>query len=333
MESKQQDGIRIPIVIQGRTRAAVLEARVLTDYGGKMKGKSKLRKKATPYLFLSPTLILMIVLLVIPICLVIKYSFQDNAIVVKAPEFVGVENYEKILGDEDFWNAAKNTVFFVVVSVAAHLVLGMGFALLLNTDYFGGRTKTIARVIYVLPWVFTASVIAILWKLMLQPHGIIDYLLSFVNLATKDTEWLSSRQTALPTITFVNIWCGYPFYMISILAGLQGISSDLFESAALDGANTWKTFWNITIPQLKPILISIAMLDFIWTIQSFSVIWMLTGGGPNNSTKVLMMYIQENAFGTGISNAGMSSAMAILMGLVIMLVSTVQFIMNRRSER
>lgn len=296
MESKQQDGIRIPIVIQGRTRAAVLEARVLTDYGGKMKGKSKLRKKATPYLFLSPTLILMIVLLVIPICLVIKYSFQDNAIVVKAPEFVGVENYEKILGDEDFWNAAKNTVFFVVVSVAAHLVLGMGFALLLNTDYFGGRTKTIARVIYVLPWVFTASVIAILWKLMLQPHGIIDYLLSFVNLATKDTEWLSSRQTALPTITFVNIWCGYPFYMISILAGLQGISSDLFESAALDGANTWKTFWNITIPQLKPILISIAMLDFIWTIQSFSFIWMLTGGGPVKSTETLSIYIYKLAF-------------------------------------
>lgn len=284
------------MVIQGRTRAAVLEARVLTDYGGKMKGKSKLRKKATPYLFLSPTLILMIVLLVIPICLVIKYSFQDNAIVVKAPEFVGVENYEKILGDEDFWNAAKNTVFFVVVSVAAHLVLGMGFALLLNTDYFGGRTKTIARVIYVLPWVFTASVIAILWKLMLQPHGIIDYLLSFVNLATKDTEWLSSRQTALPTITFVNIWCGYPFYMISILAGLQGISSDLFESAALDGANTWKTFWNITIPQLKPILISIAMLDFIWTIQSFSVIWMLTGGGPVKSTETLSIYIYKLAF-------------------------------------
>ena len=152
------------------------------------------------------------------------------------------------------------------------------------------------RDIYVLPWVFTASVIAILWKLMLQPHGIVDYLLSFVNLATKDTEWLSSRQTALATITFVNIWCGYPFYMISILAGLQGISADLFESAALDGANTWKTFWNITIPQLKPILISIAMLDFIWTIQSFSVIWMLTGGGPVKSTETLSIYIYKLAF-------------------------------------
>lgn len=297
---------------------------------GKMKKGSKFRKKAAPYLFLSPTLILMIVLLVIPICLVVKYSFQDNAIVVKAPEFVGFENYGKILGDEDFWNAAKNTVFFVVFSVAAHLVLGMCFALLLNTDYFGRRTKTIARVIYVLPWVFTASVIAILWKLMLQPHGIVDYLLSFVNLATKDTEWLSSRSTALATITFVNIWCGYPFYMISILAGLQGISADLFESAALDGANAWKTFWNITIPQLKPILISIAMLDFIWTIQSFSVIWMLTGGGPVKSTETLSIYIYKLAFNRT-QYAHASTAAVIVLAVCILI--SVFYVRQQRKVR
>lgn len=295
-----------------------------------MKKGSKFRKKAAPYLFLSPTLILMVVLLVIPICLVVKYSFQDNAIVVKAPEFVGFENYGKILGDEDFWNAAKNTVIFVVFSVAAHLVLGMCFALLLNTDYFGRRTKTIARVIYVLPWVFTASVIAILWKLMLQPHGIVDYLLSFVNLATKDTEWLSSRSTALATITFVNIWCGYPFYMISILAGLQGISADLFESAALDGANAWKTFWNITIPQLKPILISIAMLDFIWTIQSFSVIWMLTGGGPVKSTETLSIYIYKLAFNRT-QYAHASTAAVIVLAVCILI--SVFYVRQQRKVR
>lgn len=295
-----------------------------------MKKGSKFRKKAAPYLFLSPTLILMVVLLVIPICLVVKYSFQDNAIVVKAPEFVGFENYGKILGDEDFWNAAKNTVIFVVFSVAAHLVLGMCFALLLNTDYFGRRTKTIARVIYVLPWVFTASVIAILWKLMLQPHGIMDYLLSFVNLATKDTEWLSSRSTALATITFVNIWCGYPFYMISILAGLQGISADLFESAALDGANAWKTFWNITIPQLKPILISIAMLDFIWTIQSFSVIWMLTGGGPVKSTETLSIYIYKLAFNRT-QYAHASTAAVIVLAVCILI--SVFYVRQQRKVR
>lgn len=260
------------------------------------KSITKLKIRATPYFFLAPTVAIMVILLVIPICLVIKYSFLNNAIVLKTPEFVGLENYSKILGDKELWGAVKNTIFFVAISVTAHIILGMGFALLLNTGYFKKRTKTIARVIYVLPWVFTASVIAILWKLMLQPQGIADYLLSFLNLATKDTEWLSARAIALPTITFVNIWCGYPFYMISILAGLQGISGDLYESAALDGAAKWKSFLHITIPQLKPILISIAMLDFVWSIQSFAVIWMMTGGGPVNSTQTLSIYIYKLAF-------------------------------------
>jgi multiple sugar transport system permease protein len=258
--------------------------------------RSKTANKATPYLFLSPTLIVLIVLLVIPICMVVKYSFLDNAIMIKHPTFVGLANYVEILTGSEFGNAIKNTVFFVVISVIAHIVLGMCFALLLNTKYFTTRTKTVARIIYVLPWVFTASVIAILWKLMLQPQGIVDYLLSFLNLATKDSEWLSSTSTALTTITFINIWCGYPFYMISILAGLQGISGELYESCAIDGANSLKSFLHITLPQLRPLLTSITMLDFIWTIQSFAVIWMLTGGGPVNSTQTLSIYIYKLAF-------------------------------------
>lgn len=256
----------------------------------------KFKQFTTPYLFLSPTIILMVVLLVVPIVFVIEYSFLNNAIVVKDPQFVGLKNYRDILGDNSFWGAVKNTIYFVVISVVAHIVLGMCFALLLNYKRFKQRTKTIARVIYILPWVFTASVIAILWKLMLQPQGIVDYLLSFVNLATKDTEWLSSRTIALPTVTFVNIWCGYPFYMISLLAGLQGISDDLYESASLDGAGTWRRFWSITIPQLKPTIVSILLLDFVWSIQSFAVIWMLTGGGPVNTTEMLSVYIYKLAF-------------------------------------
>ena len=281
--------------------------------------KSKLVSRATPYLFLSPTLIVIIVLLVVPICLVVKYSFFNNAIVVKNPTLVGLANYVRILTDNEFGLAIKNTLFFVIVSVVAHIVLGMCFALLLNTKYFKTRTKTIARVIYVLPWVFTASVIAILWKLMLQPQGIVNYLLSFVNLATKDTEWLSSMSVALATITFVNIWCGYPFYMISILAGLQGISGDLYESCALDGANSWKSFLHITLPQLKPILISITMLDFIWTLQSFAVIWMMTGGGPVNTTETLSIYIYKLAFNQ--SQYALASTSAVIALVFCILVS------------
>ena len=157
-----------------------------------------------------------------------------------------------------------------------------------------------------------------------------DYLLSFLNLATKDTEWLSNQSVALATITFVNIWCGYPFYMISILAGLQGISEDLYESSALDGATKWKSFWHITIPQVKPILISIAMLDFVWTLQSFAVIWMMTGGGPVNSTQTLSIYIYKLAFNS--SQYGIASAVAVLL-LIVCVVVAIFYVKQQKKAR
>lgn len=255
-----------------------------------------LAKRSAPYRYLTPTIILMTVFLVIPICMVVYFSFLDKAVVSKTPEFVGFANYIELFKDQDFWNATVHTIIFVAVSVVAHIVLGMIFAMLLNSKYFKTGTKAIARVIYILPWIFTASVVAILWKLMLQPSGIVNYLLSFLPSVSRNTEWLSNRNTALAVVCFINIWCGYPFYMVSILAGLQGIPSDLYESAAIDGATAYRSFWSITIPQLSPILISIAMLDFIWTLQSFNVIWMLTGGGPVQKTEMLSIYIYQLAF-------------------------------------
>lgn len=257
---------------------------------------NNLRKKAEPYFYIAPTLIMMVIFMVLPICMVVGYSLVDKAVVSKSPNFVGLENYVTLFSDSAYWDSVSNTIIFVVVSVVAHLILGILFAHLLNSKYLKVRTKTIARVIYILPWIFTASVVAILWKLMLQPSGVINYILSLFTDVTRNTEWLSSRKMALATVCFINIWCGYPFYMISILAGLQGISEDLYESSAIDGANATKRFMYITIPQLKPILISIAMLDFIWTLQSFNVIWMLTGGGPVNATQTLSIYIYKLAF-------------------------------------
>lgn len=297
---------------------------------GKDNFMRKVKKTATPYLFLAPTIILMLVLLVIPICMIFHYSFLNNAIVEKHPEIVGFNNYTKILGDKTFRNAVYNTIFFVLVSVVAHLGLGIGFAMLLNSSYFARRTKTIARVIYVLPWMFTASVIAILWKLMLQPQGIIDYLLSFVQLATKDSEWLSDRSVALYTITLVNIWCGYPFYMISLLAGLQGIPGDLYECSALDGATSFQQFLHITIPQLKPIIISISMLDFVWSIQSFAVIWMLTGGGPAKTTETLSIYIYKLAFNS--SKYALASAASVIV-LIVCIIAAIFYVRQQKKAR
>lgn len=287
-------------------------------------------KRSTPYRYLAPTVILLTVFLVIPICMVVQFSFLDKAVVSKNPEFVGFQNYITLFLDKKFWSAASNTAVFVGVSVVAHIVLGMIFAMLLDSKYFKVKTKAIARVVYILPWIFTASVVAILWKLMLQPSGIINFLLSFLPNVDRNTEWLSNRDVALAVVCFINIWCGYPFYMVSILAGLQGIPGDLYESAAIDGASASKSFWNITIPQLSPILISIAMLDFIWTLQSFNVVWMLTGGGPVQKTEMLSIYIYKLAFQK--VNYSMASTTATVL-LVVCIIFAIFYVRQQKKVR
>lgn len=255
-----------------------------------------LKKNATPYLYLLPTIILMCILLIIPIVMVINYSFYDNVIINNNPVFVGLKNYETVLKDPVFLKSIKNTLIFVIVSIIAHFIIGMMFAMILNTRYLGNKTKGIFRVIYALPWMFTASVIAIVWRMVLQPNGVLNYLLSVGGIISENIEWLGSRDTALFAVTLINIWSGYPFYMISILAGLQGVSTDLYEASAIDGANSVQTFFRITIPTLKPILISLLMLDFVWTLQQFALIWMTTGGGPVSATETISTYIYKQGF-------------------------------------
>ncbi|MBP3872200.1 MAG: sugar ABC transporter permease [Lachnospiraceae bacterium] len=257
---------------------------------------AKLKKKLTPYGYLLPTIILMLILLVIPIVMVIGYSLYDNVIANKNPVFVGLSNYQKVLTNSDFWTAVGHTLFFVIVSIVAHMIIGMVFALILNTRYLGTRTKGIFRAIYALPWMFTASVIAITWRMLLDPNGVLNFFIQFFHISSEKVTFLASRDIALQSVTLINIWSGYPFYMISILAGLQGISPDLYEAAALDGADAVHSFTGVTIPQLRPILISLIMLDFVWTLQQFALIWMTTGGGPVNATETVSTWIYKQGF-------------------------------------
>ncbi|MGB8455937.1 MAG: sugar ABC transporter permease [Anaerocolumna sp.] len=296
------------------------------------KGNKRLiaiKKKCEPYLYLLPTIVLMLLLLIIPICMVIRYSFFDNVIINKNPVFVGLKNYSKVLTDKNFLAAIKNTLFFVGVSVAVHMLLGMLFAMLLNTRYLGTKTKAVFRVIYALPWMFTASIIAILWKMMMNPNGIINYLLQVTNLASAQIEWLGSRDFALLSVTIINIWAGYPFYMVSILAGLQGISTDLYEASAIDGANAVQQFFRITIPQLGPIITSLLMLDFVWTIQQFALIWMTTGGGPINATEMISTFIYKQGFSK--YQYSQASASAVIL-LVVCSIIAIFYVRNQRER-
>ncbi|WP_024287490.1 carbohydrate ABC transporter permease [Cellulomonas sp. KRMCY2] len=274
---------------------------------------SSLRRKLPPYAFVSPTALLMFVLMLVPIVMVIGYSVMDNVIMIKDPHFVGLANYREILTDRVFYTAIRNTSFFTVVSVVAHLVLGLMFAMLLNTSLLSTRTKALFRTVYVLPWLFTVAIIAVLWRMLLNPNGILNYLLISIGLTDNGVEWLATRETALYAVTFINIWAGYPFYMVSLLAGLQGIPRDLYEAATMDGASGFQQFLNVTLPQLKPIIISMAMLDIIWTTQQFALIWMTTGGGPINVTEMLSTYTYKLAFSRYEFSAASASAVLILL--------------------
>ena len=258
--------------------------------------RSTVGRRLVPYGYLSPTVLLIVVLMVVPIIMVIGYSFQDNVIVQDDSEFTGLANYAKVLSDPDFLAAVKNTAIFITVSMVAHLVLGLAFAMMLNTKLLGGVTKALFRIVYILPWLFTIAVIAVIWRLMLDPAGVLNYVLQTLGLIQQGVDWLGDPGTALWVVTFANIWSGYPFFMISLLAGLQGIPGDLYEAAAVDGASPVQKFLHVTLPQLRPVIISMAVLDLIWTSQQFALIWMMTGGGPLNATEMLSTFTYKQGF-------------------------------------
>jgi multiple sugar transport system permease protein len=287
------------------------------------------RRALVPFGYISPTMLLIFVLMVIPIAMVVSYSFKDNVIVEQNPVFAGLANYTKVLTDPNFLAALKNTFIFIALSTVVHLVLGLGFAMMLNTPLLSGATKAIFRIIFILPWLFTIAVIAVIWRLMLDPAGVVNYILTTVGGPQQGVNWLSDPNTALWALTLINIWSGYPFFMISLLAGLQGISSDLYEAASVDGASAFQKFRNVTIPQLKPVLISMAVLDLIWTSQQFALIWMTTGGGPLNVTEMLSTYTYKQAFSS--YEFATASASAVIVLLITMILAF--FYVRQQRER
>ena len=283
--------------------------------------RRRLLDNVLAYGYMAPTLVVMAVMMAVPIIMVIGYSFMNNVVTEKNPVFVGLDNYVTLLTDPVFIGAIGNTFAFTIVSVAFHLGLGLGFALMLNSTLMPRLASSIFRTIYILPWVFTASIVVILWQLMLNPNGVVNFILESFNLIDTKVEWLSNRDLALGTVTFINIWAGYPFFMISLLAGLQGISADLYEAAKVDGAGPISRFFHITIPQLKPIIIAMAMLDFIWNMQQFSIVWLATGGGPVNATETIATYTYKLAFSK--YEFALSSTSGVILFVISMVVALV----------
>lgn len=281
----------------------------------------RLRDNLTAYTYMSPTILVMALMMATPVVMVFIYSTLSNVVMVKDSTFVGAANFTTLFGDPIFRKAIGNTLMFTAASVTFHLVLGMLFALMLNSTLMPRLASSIFRVVYILPWVFTASIVVILWQLLLNPNGVVNYLLRTLHLIDQRVEWFSNPDLALLTVIFINIWAGYPFFMVSLLAGLQGIPADLFEAAQVDGAGGVGRFFHITVPQLMPIIVAMAMLDFIWNMQQFPIVWLATGGGPLNATETIATYTYNLAFSKHqFSLAAASGVVLFLVSMVVALV-------------
>ena len=188
------------------------------------------RKRLVPLLYVSPATLLFCLLMLFPMVMVIRYSLMDGAIVKKNAAFAGLRNYQEVFTDPVFWESVGNTLYFTVMSVIFHLLIGLAFALLLNSNRINPVVRSVLRVLFILPWLFTAVIIAIIWRLLLDPNGVINSVLMTLHIVGFKVEWFSSPRTALHAVTFVNIWAGYPLYMVSLLAGLAGHSQGLLRS-------------------------------------------------------------------------------------------------------
>ena len=230
-----------------------------------------------------------------------------------AHDFIWFDNYRSILNDPTFWQSAKITVFFVLGSVLLTITLAFAIALLLNREFVG---RNLIRMLALLPWAVPGVVNGIMWKWILNPsYGALNGLLYSLGIIDKYVIWLGTPASALIMCILAEVWKEMPFIMLLLLAALQTIPKDLYEAARVDGANAFQTFWNLTVPLVRPTLFVAITLRTIWALKSFDLIYTLTAGGPSGGTSVIGYYTYVKTFVS--LNLGRGSAVAYIMTAVV----------------
>ena len=282
--------------------------------------RHRYRHDLQAYAFLGPALFILLVLMVYPLGRVLRLSFFEAKL--RQETWVGLQNYRELLTSDLFWQVLWQTTWFTLGSVFFHLVIGMGLALLLHTK-IQARIRNLFRGMLILPWLFAPTVAGMIWVLMLSPFGVLNGFLTGIGLlGSNDTiNWLGTPGTSLLSVTAMNVWRAYPFFMVMLLAGLQAIPEDVYEAGDIDGATPLQKFWYITIPALRGIIVTIVLLDFIWTFRAFDPVYVMTGGGPVNSSQVLPTLIYFDAFQK--LRFGYASAEAVVMFLILFTLSVV----------
>lgn len=282
-----------------------------------MLNKKKKRWNITPYLFVSPVFIMLAALVVYPICYAMYLSVMDTNLTTRW-DFVGLKNYLSLLKNGNMIQSLIVTFQFTIVVVAGHLVLGTILALAMNKKRPG---VALFRTILIIPWLLPDVVVALLFKWIFNAnYGVFNNILIRFGWIEKNQAWLSSSM-AFIILVAVCIWKGYALIMVNIMAGLQSVPEDIYEAAKLDGAKPIQTFFRITVPTIKPVIATAVILDTVWWFKHYTIIKLLTDGGPGNATSTVSTYIQKEAF--SYHNYGVAAAEAGVVFVVCWLISKV----------
>lgn len=248
-----------------------------------------------PFFYLSPAIILIGAVIMVPLVIGISYSFQSIELLKPFDTgWIGFENYGQLWGDPKFWIALENTLFWTFWSISFQFMLGLGLALLLNTQFFG---KKLFQALVFLPWAVPTFLSALTWAWLFNPViGPLPHWMASLGILSEPYNILGDPDLAMWGPITANIWFGVPFFAITLLAALQSIPGELFEAAEVDGASAWQTFTKITLPFLAPMIAITVMLRTIWIANFADLIFVMTGGGPANSTQILSTYIFTTAF-------------------------------------
>jgi multiple sugar transport system permease protein len=276
-----------------------------------------------PYIFISPNIIVFAAFMLFPILFAFYMSFHEWSLI-GVPQFNGLDNYVRMVHDELFWQSLGHTVVFTAGTVPTSIALGLAAAMLLNRELPArGLLRSVIFLPVIVSGVVTALVAAWIFK---DNYGVINSLLKAAGL--EPIPWLSSPTWAMPSIIITTLWIRIGFCMVVYLAGLQGIPSEYYDAAQVDGASGWRQFRHITWPLLAPTTFLLLVINVIFSFHVFDLIYVMTGGGPGFSTTVLVQYIYESAFAS--REMGYASAMGIVLYLLIVVLTVFQWRVSRQ---
>ena len=283
------------------------------------------------YLFLTPALSAIFVFFFIPVIAAFVMSFTDFDIYslgnLSNARFVGLNNYKHLFEDTLFWNALKNTFYYVFAAAPVSIAVSLFAAILLNSKLI--KYKGIFRLSYFIPVITSLVAVAIVWRFIYHPRfGILNYFLGFFGISQID--WLGNPKWAMPAIMLMSVWKNFGYNMIIFIAGLQNIPEDLYEAAVIEGAGKWQQFKSITLPLLAPTTVFISLITMIGFFQLFAEPYVMTQGGPLNSTISIVHYMYQEGFRWW--NMGYSAALAFVLFLIIMIGTLIQFKLQKPAE-